>query len=172
MQAQRKSFAKRNAGGEISPPAGGDQRSTPLDPFRLLKKAGENFQAIGKYRKHTGSGFHLTRLFLRMYYFFSLRYLSIAAAAVFPAPIAEITVAAPVTASPPAKPAPASTGRQIALPMAPSSCGRMRRLRYEQAGRDQRCPRESADFSCNFLFFCYHRNNRIAGGIPCTLYFY
>ena len=43
MQAQRKSFAKRNAVGEISPPAGGDQRSTALDSCRLLKKAGENF---------------------------------------------------------------------------------------------------------------------------------
>ena len=29
--------------GGISPPAGGDQRPTALDPCRLLKKAGENF---------------------------------------------------------------------------------------------------------------------------------
>ena len=40
-------------------------------------------------------------MYLNLYYF-ALKYSSIAFAAVFPAPIAEITVAAPVTASPPA----------------------------------------------------------------------
>ena len=35
--------AKRNAVMGISPPAGGDQRSTALNPCRLLEKTGENF---------------------------------------------------------------------------------------------------------------------------------
>jgi len=38
----KEKLTKENAG-IISPPAGGDQRPTALDPCRLLKKAGENF---------------------------------------------------------------------------------------------------------------------------------
>ena len=40
---------KESAVWGISPPAGGDQRSTALDSCRLLEKAGENFHCFGGY---------------------------------------------------------------------------------------------------------------------------
>ena len=43
--AERAFFIQR---GGISPSAEGDQRSTPLDPCRLLQKAGENLQKMNQ----------------------------------------------------------------------------------------------------------------------------
>ena len=62
-----------------------------MTPYYIYEQA--NTAATNKSRLHKNA-------VLRDYLF--IRYLSIALAATLPAPIAEITVAAPVTASPPA----------------------------------------------------------------------